>query len=499
MKTFHKNLIFLASALCLAACQEQIGQDAPAVEQGASTVSFKVGPSAQTQTKSGSMLNASEIYHFEGSELDLVETVESLDNMIETKGTPIYSQNISAVYPSLAVTAYNTKTFEKFGDLDVKFDYSSETGMYSHEYGKGTLWPGNGGTALRFFARAPYFASDDPVSNLKYTLTSDSAVAEFDYTTPATASAQKDVLFGSGEIKYDSKTSADNKIELYHVLTGVKFKVAEQTITDNITVTKVEFSGVLKKATCSVETFADGKNSEEVVAWTAGATPVTGEFSQTFTGLVTADRTEGFGDSFYYKDTYKNNLNDEAFSLMFWFIPQNLDAVTATIYFKVNGGNEQSASVSFGLGKTWNAGEIHTYTLTPKGAGIEITDEVDGQEKSNVVIKNTGNMPEYIRVAVIANWVDAKGSVVKTESGVPFEPVFTLGSNWEKKGAYYYYKFELNPGAQPADPIFDKYTVPVDAAPADADHLEMSLAVQAVDTQSLKDYKEAWKAVGVIF
>lgn len=502
MNRFYKHLIFWSSLASLVACESQIEQTGSISEPGADLVSFKVGQA--TETKAGyAPLSVIDSYDLDGSDLELRETVQILDSFVETKGVPVYTENITDYYASLAVTAFNVKESVKWGETDVKFDLEDADGrVYSHNYSKGSTynlnWPED--SDLRFFVRAPYFQASDPCSGLTYSLSPSSALAQFNYTTPATAADQKDVLFGSEQFSFENKTSADNVIKLHHVLTGVKFKVSSEAIEKNVVVKSVKFSGVVKSAACEVETISDAAFD---VNWIIGATPVVGDFSQEFGDeLVTADKSEGFAESFYKGETYVNNLNDKEFSLTFWFIPQSLDNVKATITYTIGGGNEQSSTVSFGTGKNWNAGELHTYTLSPKGAGIVIDDDCEGQVKSDVVITNTGNMPEYIRVAVVANWVNAAG--VAVQSMVP--DLGVLGSNWIKKGAYYYYIKEVNPGMQPGqadasdtsiDYLFDTYTVPVDEAPEGADHLEMALAVQAIDTQSEKNYVDAWKNAGV--
>lgn len=514
MKNSVRTLLLCAlSTLVLAACEkENEGTGSYIPKEGLTVVLSTDSP----VTKSGAILSEAtqvETYEIEGTDLKLVETVENLNPEPKTKGTPVYTTNIATVYPSLGVTAYNTTDKKQWGDADVEFKYNSEGKVYLHNYSEGAdasylRWPEDN-AELRFFARAPYYATaqSDPCSSLVYSLTNSSAKASFAYSTPATATDQKDLIFGSEVIKEATKTSSSNVIEFYHVLTGVKFKLSDECIssdaTKNITVSKVVFNKVKKGGNCEVETFNDGKNSEEVVKWTPGE--ATGSFSQNFTGIVTATGNEGFADSFKNGDTHKNNLNDAAFSQTFWFIPQGLDDVTLTITFKIGTGNEQTTTVSFGQGKSWKAGDLHTYTLTPKGPGIDIEDEVDGQIKTDVKITNKGNMPEYIRVAVVANWVDASGNVIASMT----PDLGKLGDNWVKNGAYYYYTKEVNPGLQPGqatsatdtvDYLFEKYEVPTEAGKAlGADHLEMSLAVQAIDTQAKKDYKEAWKAANVTF
>lgn len=74
-------------------------------------------------------------------------------------------------------------------------------------------------------------------------------------------------------------------------------------------------------------------------------------------------------------------------------------------------------------------------TMEPGRVPITIDEKVSGTTKTDVKIKNTGNVDAYIRVAVIANAVDEDGNIV-----VGSTPPFTVSSNWEEIDGYYYYK-----------------------------------------------------------
>ena len=43
-------------------------------------------------------------------------------------------------------------------------------------------------------------------------------------------------------------------------------------------------------------------------------------------------------------------------------------------------------------------------TFTPGGVPIEINEKFDGTTKSDVTIKNKGNVPAYIRAKIIVTW-----------------------------------------------------------------------------------------------
>ena len=58
--------------------------------------------------------------------------------------------------------------------------------------------------------------------------------------------------------------------------------------------------------------------------------------------------------------------------------------------------------------------------------------------KSDVTIKNTGNVSAYIRAAIVVTWKDAEGRTMPQVPGTG-DYTLTIGSDWTKVGDYYYY------------------------------------------------------------
>lgn len=85
-----------------------------------------------------------------------------------------------------------------------------------------------------------------------------------------------------------------------------------------------------------------------------------------------------------------------------------------------------------------------TNSMVPGNVPIEIVEQKDGTIKKSITIQNTGNIDAYIRVAVVANKVDADGNII-----VGTAP--TLNLNTEKwqllPDGYYYYKGIVAPKA----------------------------------------------------
>ena len=82
-----------------------------------------------------------------------------------------------------------------------------------------------------------------------------------------------------------------------------------------------------------------------------------------------------------------------------------------------------------------------TNTMTPGQVPITINETFDGTTKSGVSVTNKGNIDAYIRVAIVANAVNAEGNVVAGN-----KPVYTINTaNWQELDGYYYYKGAVAP------------------------------------------------------
>lgn len=465
-----------ALALGFTACNIEPEPVDTRVELPESAVAFKLGQD-NVLTKGGASIMDAGIDISEETGIDglsILEEVSSLGSeyMPLTKGTPVFTENIADLYGEIAATAYQLSGTEKAGDAMAdaaifggKDDIFTpkEGKVWYHDYGSGVVIPDN----LLYFFKAPVFSGTDaPYSNLKYTYSGNPAVSgtstdplgygkiSFDYVSPGAvyptsdmpvanaATLQKDLVFSSHLL--EDKDDVESVL-LYHVLTGVKFKLGE-IVSGKMNITKIQsvtFNNLISEGSCVVlpnydgysdESNADGKKDKSslVSKWTYDATPKRASFTQTFTeNQQTTDLTKeggsdlAFPDAWYAATANKgNNLNDPEASLTFMFIPQEIteDVTLDIVYDYVDAlGNEvtgATATIDFGekmieslpTGTTtyeWKAGELRTYTL---GVGdrvdVAITDEyvAASHTKSDLTITNTGTATTYMRVAVIGNW-----------------------------------------------------------------------------------------------
>ena len=452
MKKTYIALAVLAMA-ALAGCQEtEFSNDTYIPEEG--EVLIRVSNSDKT-TKSADLrserkgatisLGAAD----NGTEYVLEETITRLDDVIyapATKGTPAYTENFSDLYGSFNAAVYKGSDIY---EADGVFEEVDKTKLiYKRKY-PNDIWDGKGTPNLYFFLRTPadYIDANTKGENEESTIEYNPANGQitFDYTSPTSddgndAAVMKDMLFTSRPLKtadefnnYFTKADKGLPVLFHHALTGVKFAIAAD-IKDEVTITKVEFTGLATGGTCVItprqeeetgykDNTTGDYSSDDVSIWdpndldyTEGAT-----FSQEFSGVVSYESAgtgvAHFGDSFYLAGN-KNNLNDANASETFWFIPQPMtDNVRLKIYYKVGTGSEQDWTVDFG--KTikdrttaWNAGELHTYTLRVDDVNLKIEDTVTNTVKSDVAITNTGNTTAFIRAAIVGQWLDHKNRPV---------------------------------------------------------------------------------------
>ena len=138
-----------------------------------------------------------------------------------------------------------------------------------------------------------------------------------------------------------------------------------------------------------------------------------------------------------------------------------------------------------------------TNTFTPASVTTEVVEEFDGTTKSNVRIKNTGNIDAYIRVAVIVNWADKQGNIsatpVKTtDYEMDLNIVTTENPNapwFQGTDGYYYCKASVAPdGSTPAliDRCIQKGTAP------EGFYLQVTILADGIQSVPADAVRQAW-------
>lgn len=96
-----------------------------------------------------------------------------------------------------------------------------------------------------------------------------------------------------------------------------------------------------------------------------------------------------------------------------------------------------------------------TNTFTPAHVSTAVDETFENGVKSDVKIQNTGDIPAYIRAAVIINWADANGNVygggtpaASTDDGKSGDYIISFNTDdWKQIGDYWYCETTTAPGA----------------------------------------------------
>lgn len=134
-----------------------------------------------------------------------------------------------------------------------------------------------------------------------------------------------------------------------------------------------------------------------------------------------------------------------------------------------------------------------TNTFTAAKSGTDIVEELDGSQKTSIIVKNTGTAVSYVRVKLVMNWVSGDG---KTISGEPVNIDVTYDTtNWFEQDGIYYYKMPVaaNDG-ETTNLLATPITEPADK-PAGC-HLEVTVLAESIQAAPSKAVTDSW-GVGV--
>lgn len=120
-------------------------------------------------------------------------------------------------------------------------------------------------------------------------------------------------------------------------------------------------------------------------------------------------------------------------------------------------------------------------TFQPTDVSCEINEKFndDNTVKTSAVVENTGKIPAYIRVAVVANTVDADGSI----TGAADVSNKLAGSGWTKVGDYYYYNGVVKPNETTGNLL---------AEGIDLNGIQVTILASAIQAEPTNAVAEAW-------
>lgn len=120
-------------------------------------------------------------------------------------------------------------------------------------------------------------------------------------------------------------------------------------------------------------------------------------------------------------------------------------------------------------------------TFQPTDVSCEINEKFndDNTVKTSAVVENTGKIPAYIRVAVVANTVDADGNI----TGAKDVSNKLAGSGWTKVGDYYYYNGVVEPNEKTENLL---------AEGIDLNGIQVTILASAIQAEPDSAVAQAW-------
>ena len=154
------------------------------------------------------------------------------------------------------------------------------------------------------------------------------------------------------------------------------------------------------------------------------------------------------------------------------------------------------AAVSGSLAWLISTPEPVVNTFTPGAVTIQVDETFNGTTKSDVRIKNTGDVPAYIRVALVPAWVDDEGNIAAKPASLKLDCDITWGDDFnqfwfEGTDGFYYCKTFINPGK--STPILIK-----SCTVKDGEHeydFELQVIASAVQSLPTSTVGEVWPVV----
>ena len=122
-----------------------------------------------------------------------------------------------------------------------------------------------------------------------------------------------------------------------------------------------------------------------------------------------------------------------------------------------------------------------TNSFTPANVTCEVNEDFnsDNTVKTSATVKNTGNIPAYIRVAVVANTIDDEKNVTGTA-----DVSDKLASDkWTKLGDYYYYNEVVAAGDSTSNLL---------KADIELDGIQVTILASAIQSEPAGAVADAW-------
>lgn len=130
-------------------------------------------------------------------------------------------------------------------------------------------------------------------------------------------------------------------------------------------------------------------------------------------------------------------------------------------------------------------------TFTPAHVTCDVEETFNGTAKSNVSIKNTSDIPVYIRASIIVTWKDSSGNVYGQLPVAGTDYTISYGTDWTQQGDYWYCNSEVAVGANTPE-LISSCTEVAGKAPKENYRLSVEIIAEAIQSQPDRAVADAW-------
>lgn len=137
-------------------------------------------------------------------------------------------------------------------------------------------------------------------------------------------------------------------------------------------------------------------------------------------------------------------------------------------------------------------------TFTPSKVSSQVTEDFNGTTKSNVAVKNTGDIDAYLRATVNITWRKDQNTADQTvtakvpQAGVDYTITYSAGTGWAKgTDGYWYYLTPVAPG-ESTGTLIESCKQLAGAEVPEGYHLSVEIIASAIQSVPAKAVGEAW-------
>ena len=130
--------------------------------------------------------------------------------------------------------------------------------------------------------------------------------------------------------------------------------------------------------------------------------------------------------------------------------------------------------------------------FNPTHVSCAVVETLENNVKTNVSVKNTSDIPAYIRATYVVSWQNADGNVYGKAPVEGVDYSMDLAEGWAKDKGYYYWPDSVAPDANTGVLILK--CKPLKAAPAEGYYLSVEIIAEAIqaDGMNAADAQAAW-------